>query len=123
MQTLPQERRVSVRTKMLGVTGNVISNKGTKRDEIHAQDISEGGLRFELDAQYSAGETVRFEGETSDISRTLDISCDMEIVSVERMAAGKFLYGTRFLNLTKDQQVTLGIFIELMVTKFPTLLV
>ena len=114
-----QERRISVRTNLLGVTAK-ISKDGGKWEEVEVKDISDGGLGFIASSEFSIGEKISLEGEASDFARTLDISCEIKVVFVGTTPEGKFSYGVRFMNM--PQQTSLSIFIELMVTKYPSLL-
>lgn len=122
MQTLTkiQERRISVRTSLLGVSAK-ISRDGWKWEDVLVKDVSDGGLSFLAETEYPIGEKLVLEGEASDFARGMDISCDVRVVFVTE-SEGKYLYGVRFVNMSKEQQIGLGIFIELMVTKYPTLL-
>lgn len=125
MQTFaqPQERRISVRTNLLDVKAK-ISKDGWKWEDIAVKDISDGGISFASKVEYPVGEGLILEGDASDFARCMDISCDMRIVFTDpvKTPEGRFLYGARFLNMSKAQYTSLGIFIELMVTKYPSLL-
>ncbi|MCL1877409.1 MAG: PilZ domain-containing protein [Defluviitaleaceae bacterium] len=123
MQTLvpSQERRISIRTNLLGVSARV-SKDGWKWDDVVVHDISDGGIGFEMQTEYPVGEKLLLEGEASDFARSMDISCGLRIVFSGTTADGKFTYGARFTNMSKAQTTGLGIFIELMVTKYPSLL-
>jgi c-di-GMP-binding flagellar brake protein YcgR len=116
-----QERRISIRTNLLGVTAK-ISKDGWKWEDVVVKDISDGGLGFEVDSEFPIGEKLILEGEASDFSRSMDISCDIRVVFAGTTPEGKFLYGVRFTSMSKTQQTGLSIFIELMVTKYPSLL-
>jgi c-di-GMP-binding flagellar brake protein YcgR len=116
-----QERRISIRTNLLGVSAK-ISKDGWKWDEVEVKDISDGGLGFVAPSAFPVGEMLLLEGETSDFARTMDISCDIKIIFAGETPEGKHTYGVRFMNMSKAQQTSLGIFIELMVTKYPSLL-
>ncbi|MCL2388083.1 MAG: PilZ domain-containing protein [Defluviitaleaceae bacterium] len=120
-QPQPQERRISIRTNLLGVTAR-ISKDGWKWEEVAVKDISDGGLGFTSDTDFPIGEKLLLEGEASDFARGMDISCDIKIVFAGTTQEGKYLYGVRFMNMSKAQHTSLGIFIELMVTKYPSLL-
>jgi c-di-GMP-binding flagellar brake protein YcgR len=120
-QTQVQERRISVRTNLLGVTAK-ISKDGWKWEEIIVKDISDGGLGFVASADFPIGEKLLLEGEASDFARAMDISCDIKVVFVGSAPDGQNIFGVRFMNMSKAQQTGLGIFIELMVTKYPSLL-
>jgi c-di-GMP-binding flagellar brake protein YcgR len=117
----PPERRISVRTNLLGVTGQ-ISKDGWRWEEITVRDISDGGLGFVAATEYQKGDMLLLEGEVSDFLRSMDISCDIKVVFVGTTSDKKFLYGVGFKNMSKAQRVGLSIFIELMVTKYPSLL-
>ncbi|MCL1844340.1 MAG: PilZ domain-containing protein [Defluviitaleaceae bacterium] len=123
MQTLSpsQERRISIRTNLLGVSAKV-SKDGWKWEEIVVNDISDGGIGFEMQTEYPVGEKLIMQGEASDFARAMDISCDVRIVFAGTTADGNFLYGARFTNMSKAQTTGLSVFIELMVTKYPSLL-
>ncbi|MCL1842380.1 MAG: PilZ domain-containing protein [Defluviitaleaceae bacterium] len=116
-----QEKRISIRTNLLGVSAK-ISKDGWKWEEVVVKDISDGGIGFIANAEYPIGEKILLEGEASDFARSMDISCDIKIMFVSPAPDGKFLYGVRFMNMSKAQSTGLGIFIELMVTKYPSLL-
>ena len=120
-QTTAQERRISIRTNLLGVTAK-ISKDGWKWEDVDVRDISDGGLGFTAETEYPIGEKLVLEGEASDFARGMDISCDIRIVFVSETSDGKYLYGVRFMNMSKAQHIGLGIFIELLVTKYPSLL-
>jgi c-di-GMP-binding flagellar brake protein YcgR len=120
-QAQTQERRISVRTNLLGVTAK-ISKDGWKWEEVTVKDISDGGMGFVAGTDFPIGEKLLLEGEASDFARAMDISCDIKIVFVGSTPEGKHIYGVRFINMSKAQQTGLGIFIELMVTKYPSLL-
>lgn len=115
------ERRISIRTNLLGVSAK-ISKDGWKWEEVAVKDISDGGLGFVADSEYPIGEKLLLEGEASDFARGMDISCDIKVVFVGNTPDGKYLFGVRFMNMSKAQQTGLSIFIELMVTKYPSLL-
>jgi c-di-GMP-binding flagellar brake protein YcgR len=115
------ERRISIRTNLLGVSAK-ISKDGWKWEDVVVKDISDGGLGFEAATEYPIGEKLLLEGEASDFARGMDISCDIRVVFAGSAPEGKFLYGIRFMNMSKAQQTGLSIFIELMVTKYPSLL-
>jgi len=119
-QTLVQERRISVRTNLLGVAAK-ISKDGWKWEDIETCDVSDGGLGFIAETEYPVGEKLLLEGEASDFARGMDISCDIRVVFAGEKD-GKYLYGVRFLNMSKAQRTGLSIFIELLVTKYPSLL-
>jgi c-di-GMP-binding flagellar brake protein YcgR len=123
MQTSAQasERRISIRTNLLGVSAK-ISKDGWKWEDVVVKDISDGGLGFEASTEYPIGEKLILEGEASDFARGMDISCDVRVVFVGATSDKKFLYGVRFMNMSKAQNTGLSIFIELMVTKYPSLL-
>ena len=121
MQNKIQERRISIRTNLLGVSAK-ISKDGWKWEEVTVKDISDSGLGFVADTEYPIGEKLILEGEASDYAHVMDISCDIKVVFVGKEPDGKFLYGVRLLNLSKAQHTGLGILIELLVTKFPALL-
>ena len=116
-----KERRVSVRTNMLGVTARV-STDGSKWEKISVRDISDSGIGFIMDSEYPIDEVLILKGEVSDVTRSMEVSCEMKIIFAAKTTDEKFLYGTRFIDMSKEQRVSLGIFIELMVTKFPSLL-
>jgi hypothetical protein len=121
VQSLPNERRISIRTNLLGVSAK-ISKDGWIWEEVVAKDISDGGLGFISDKEYPIGEKLVLEGEASDAARSMDISCNVKVVFVGEAPGGKFSYGVRFMNMSKAQHTSLGIFIELLVTKYPSLL-
>ncbi|MCL2356752.1 MAG: PilZ domain-containing protein [Defluviitaleaceae bacterium] len=116
-----QEKRISVRTNLLDITAQ-ISKDGWKWEDVAVKDISDGGIGFEMQTEYPIGEQLVLEGKASDFARGMDISCDIRVVFAGKTADGKFAYGARFLNMSKAQTTGLSIFIELMVTKYPSLL-
>ena len=116
-----QEKRISVRTDLLGVEARV-SNDGENWTQIHARDISDSGMGFTADKELAAGAQLTLEGLVSDHVKRLDLGCEMGIIFAGKTPEGKFLYGGKFLNFTKQQQTELSIFIEMMVTKYPPLL-
>ena len=116
-----QERRISIRTNLLGVSAR-ISKDGWKWEDVVVRDISDGGIGFEAATEYPIGEKLLLEGEASDFARSMDISCDIRVVFTGTTPEGRYLYGVRFMNMSKAQHTGLSIFIELMVTKYPSLL-
>ena len=121
MQSQVQERRISIRTNLLGVSAK-ISKDGWKWEEITVRDISDGGIGFVAATEYPVGEKLFLEGEASDFAHSMDITCEINIVFADKEPDGKYLYGVRFLNMSKAQHTGLGILIELLVTKYPSLL-
>jgi c-di-GMP-binding flagellar brake protein YcgR len=121
MQTAVQERRVSIRTNMLGVTAK-ISKDGWKWEEVFVEDISDGGMGFVATEELQKEEMLILEGEASDFTRGIDISCDIKVVFVGTTPDGKYRYGIRFEKMSKAQRTGLSILIELTATKFPELL-
>ncbi|MCL2216406.1 MAG: PilZ domain-containing protein [Defluviitaleaceae bacterium] len=116
-----QEKRVSVRTNMLGVNAR-ISKDGRDWIDVTAKDISDGGMSFIAMAEFPIGTKLSLEGEASDLARTVDISCDATVVFFSPISEGKFLYGIKFMNLSHAHKMELSIFIEQMVTRYPMLL-
>ena len=116
-----QEKRISVRTQLLGVQASVTEDEGLGWSNIIVKDISDGGLRFVSKKSYPIDVRLKFEGDVSDFIRSMDITCDIQLIFCEKIDGG-FLCGARFINLTSSQRTSLSIFIELMVTKHPDLL-
>lgn len=115
------EKRISVRTDLLGVEAKV-SDDGDNWLTVSARDISDSGLGFVADKEFPPGSQLKFEGSVSDHVKTLELVCDMRVIFSGTTPEGKFLYGSRFFNMTKEQKMGLSVFIEMMVTKFPPLL-
>jgi len=116
-----QEQRISVRTSLLGVNARV-SKDGREWFDIKAKDISDGGMSFTATAVFSKGAKLTLEGEASDVSKRMDISCEVEVVFNSPVSDGKFLYGVKFIDLSHAHKIELSIFVELMIKKYPDLL-
>jgi c-di-GMP-binding flagellar brake protein YcgR len=116
-QTPVQERRVSIRTNLLSVAAK-ISNDGKNWENVVAVDISVGGLGFVAETEYQAGEKLTLVGTASNFRRDEDISCEAEVAFVGQAPGGKYIYGVRFANMSREQQTSLGIFIDWILTKF-----
>ena len=117
-----EEKRVSPRTSMLGVSAKV-SMDGNSWQDVPVRDISSGGLGFVSDVQSTKGDMFKIEGEVSDFARSMEFACDVKVVVCVPLPDGKFMCGVKYVDMPKAQQTGLSIFIELMVTKFPVLLV
>jgi len=115
------EQRISVRTSMLGVNARV-SKDGQDWADIKAKDISSGGMSFTTTAEFPRGTVITLEGEAVDMVKSVDISCEANVVFSSPISEGKYLYGIKFLTLSKAHTTELSIFIEQMVTKYPKLL-
>ena len=118
---MKKTRRISVRTKLLNVQASVTEDEAQGWHNVTVRDISDGGLSFASNRSYPLDMRLKLEGDVSDYVRSIDISCDVEIIFCERAEDG-FLCGARFMNLSSSQRTTLSIFIELIVTKHPDLL-
>lgn len=116
-----QEQRISVRTNMLGVNAR-ISSDGRNWVDIKAKDISDGGMSFTAMSEFPRGTRLTIEGDAADIAKSVDITCDAEVVFNSPLSDGKFLYGVKFLDLPHSHKVELSIFIELMIKKYPDLI-
>ena len=116
-----QEKRVSVRTKLLSVHASVTEDEMLGWSNITVRDISDGGLSFVSKRPFPVDMKLKFEGDVSDYIRGIDITCDIQVVFCEETVGG-YLLGARFINLTSSQRTSLSIFIELIVTKHPDLL-
>lgn len=116
-----QEKRISVRTDLLGVDAK-ISEDGKSWASISAKDISDNGIGFVADKDFAPGSQLKLEGAVSDFIKELDITCDIKVVFAGNTPEGKYLYGCKFLNMEHKQKVALSVFIEMMVTKYPPLL-
>lgn len=116
-----EERRISVRVNLLGVTAK-ISQDGKTWWNVNAKDISDGGLGFDADVEFTKGTQLLLEGETTDYIKSRDISCDVKVVFVGKMSDGKYTYGVKFLNMTKAQHTNLSVLIEMIATKYPAML-
>ena len=116
-----QEKRISVRTQLLGVQASITEDEGLGWSNINVKDISDGGLRFVAKRPFPIDVRLKFEGDVSDFVRSMDITCDIQVIFCEKTDGG-FMCGARFINLTTSQRTSLSIFIELMVTKHPDLL-
>jgi len=119
-----QEKRVSVRTNLLAVDARV-SQGNDEWTDITVRDISDGGLGFVSDVQFTKGTKLVLEGDATDVATSIDINCDVEVIFCGRPEAegGKYLCGVRFLDMPKQHHTELGIFIEKIVSKYPSLLV
>jgi len=116
-----QEKRISVRTDLLGVEARV-SEDNKNWISILVRDISDNGIGFTAEKELKAGTKLILEGSVSDHVKHLNIGCDLSIMFAGKTPEGKFLYGGKFLNLEKVRHTELSIFIEMMVTKYPPLL-
>jgi len=115
-----QDQRISVRTNLLKTHAR-ISKDGRVWKEVDVLDISCGGLGFISDVELEKSSHLRIEGEVSDFVHSMDLSCDIDIIFVSKTADG-FLHGVKFRDMPKAQHTGLGVFIDLTVTKYPTLL-
>ena len=116
-----QDKRISIRAHLMGVKAK-ISPDGKTWTEVSAVDISDGGIGFTSDAEYHRGETLKIQTEISDFLRTMEIDCDIKVIFVGNKGDG-YTYGCKFMHMGKAEHTALSIFIELMVTKHPSLLI
>jgi len=117
-----QEKRISVRTGLLGVDATVSLNNGVDWYEIVAKDISDGGLSFTANVKIEQNAIILLKGTVSDVAKKVDISGKIQVMFAGTTQDGQLLYGVKFLGMSKGQHTTLSVFIEKMVTKFPPLL-
>ena len=116
-----QEKRIAVRTQLLSVHASITDDEGLGWSSISVKDISSGGLRFISKKELPLNSRLKFEGDVSDYVRSMDITCDVQLVFCEKTEQG-YLCGARFLNLSVAHRTGLSIFIELMVTRHPDLM-
>ena len=116
-----QEKRISVRTDLLGLDAKV-SLDGEEWIEIVAKDISDGGLSFIAEYDFPKGAQLYLKGSVSDFAHYADITCTVRVLFSRKTPEGETLYGIKFLDLDKGKRTTLSIFIEKMVTHYPPLL-
>jgi len=119
---MPQEHRISARTTLLSVNVQV-SVDGRKWTEVEVRDISDGGFGFVSEVEFERGAHLYMEGDVSDFTRQMSISCDIDVIFCGKYSDGRNIYGVKFLNMSKAEHTGLAVFIELMVTKYPKLLV
>jgi len=115
------EKRISVRTDLLGLDAQV-SIDGDEWIDIVAKDISDGGLRFSADHDFPNGAQLYLKGSVSDFAHYADITCTVRVMFSGTTPEGETLYGIKFLDMDRGKQTTLSIFIERMVTHYPPLL-
>jgi len=116
-----QEKRISVRTDLLGLEAQV-SLDGEEWIQIIAKDISDGGLAFTAEENFPTGAQLYLKGSVSDFAHFADISCNVKVMFCGTTPEGEPLYGIKFLDLDRGKRTTLSIFIERMVTRYPRLL-
>ena len=116
-----QEKRISVRTDLLGLEAQV-SLDGEEWIPIVAKDISDGGLAFSAAEDFPTGAQLYLKGSVSDFAHYADITCTVKVLFRGKTPEGEVLYGIKFLDLSKSKKTTLSIFIERMVTHYPPLL-
>jgi len=117
-----QEKRISVRTHLMGVGARISSDAKTWTN-VEVKDISDGGIRFISKDEIPKGSVLKLHGDISDFLRVMEIDCDIKVVfASESEEGGGYSNGCKFLYLSKADQTALSIFIELLVTKYPSLL-
>lgn len=116
-----QEKRISVRTHLLCVQASVTDDEALGWSRVEVRDISSGGLQFVTKKEFPINSRLKFEGDVSDFVRSMDITCDIQLVFCEKTDGG-YLCRARFLNLSVSHRTGLSVFIELMVTKYPDML-
>jgi len=114
-----RERRISARTTMLEVDVKISKDGWMDWEVVETKDISVSGIRFVAQSKFAKGEKVVLRGVVADETRNMDISCDVNIVYLSETPDKRFLYGASLSNLSKIQGTCLGLFVELMVLKFP----
>ena len=119
-----KEKRVSIRIadELLSVGARVSTDGGNSWIAIYVRDISDSGMGFTAEKEIPVGTKLTLEGSVSDYMKHIDIGCEMGIIFAGKTPEGKNLYGGKFLDMDKTQHTELGIFIEMIVTKFPPLL-
>jgi len=115
------EKRVSVRTHLLDVNIRVSDDGGKNWNDVQVKDISDGGLGFTADKEYPRGSELKLRGTVSDFARGLDIECDIKVVFCEKID-DVYNIGAAFRGMGKVLHTELGIFVEMVVTKYPSLL-
>lgn len=116
-----QEKRISVRTDMLGVHARLSTN-GRIWTEVTVHDISDSGLGFISDNEIKTGATFMLNCSVTDFVKDLTFECDLKIIFAGKTPDGHFLYGSKFVGLEHAHHVELSIFVEMMLTKYPPLL-
>jgi len=117
-----QEKRISVRTHLMGV-GARVSRDGKDWVSVAVKDISDGGIRFISKEEFPRGSQLKLHSEISDFLRTMELDCDIKVVFVQAEDNSGYSIGCKYMYLPKEQQTSLSIFIELLVTKYPSLLI
>ena len=117
-----QEKRISVRTHLMGV-GARVSKDGKAWTDVEVKDISDGGMRFSSSEEHPKGTILKFHGDISDFLKVMEIDCDLKVVFAQPGEDGDcFISGCKFLCLPKEKQTELSVFIEKLVTRYPILL-
>ena len=118
-----QEKRISVRTHLMGVGARISKDNKTWTD-VDVRDISDGGICFISKEEFPRGTTLKLHGNISDFLRTMEIDCDVKVVfTKDGDEQNSYSLGCKFMYLSKAEQTALSIFIELLVTKYPSLLI
>jgi len=117
-----QEQRISVRTNLLDVHVK-ISTDGQNWTDVVALDISDGGLGFVSDAEFPKGTKFMMQGAVSDHVKHMNVNCECKVIFSASHSDDKTMHGVKFLDISRVQRTALSIFIEQMVTKYPSLLI
>jgi len=99
-----------------------ISTDGQKWSDVLALDISDGGLGFVSDVEFPKGTKLMIQGEVSDHIKNMNINCECKVVFSTSYSEDKTMHGVKFVDISRVQRTSLSIFIEQMVTKYPSLL-
>jgi len=114
-----RENRISSRTKLMRVVAR-ISADGITWEDISSRDISDGGIGFTAKEPFTKGNIYKINGEITDFMKTMELDCDVLILNVEEDTEG-YMHHCKFLNMSHSSHTELGVFIELLVSKFPNL--
>ncbi|MCL1862400.1 MAG: PilZ domain-containing protein [Defluviitaleaceae bacterium] len=117
----PYEKRISIRTSLMAVNAK-ISKDGVSWEDVASKDISDSGIGFESEGDYNVDDILKIEFQVSDHVHTMDFSCDTKIKFKTDKKEGKCFYGAKFQNISKSENTGLAILIELLATRYPTLL-
>ncbi|MCL2200020.1 MAG: PilZ domain-containing protein [Defluviitaleaceae bacterium] len=117
----PYEKRISIRTSLMGVTAK-ISKDGNTWEDVAEKDISDSGIGFEAVGDHNVNDILKIEFDVSDHVHKMSFACDIKVKFKTGRAEGKHFYGAKFQNISKSDHTSLAVLIELLATRYPTLL-
>jgi c-di-GMP-binding flagellar brake protein YcgR len=115
-----RENRISSRSKLMSVAAKISADGGESWMDIISRDISDGGIGFTSMVEYPKGTVLKLYGAVTDFMRTMSIECDIKVVFAGK-EGNEFVCGCKFLNLPRQEHTALSIFIELLMTRHPSL--